>query len=118
MSVATPAATESRPGRLGERISLGVFISIHVATIAAIWTGFTLRAVLIGLAIYWIRMFAITAGYHRYFSHRSYRTSRWFQFLLGVLGTTCVQKGPLWWASTHRRHHRYSDTEKDVHSPL
>jgi stearoyl-CoA desaturase (delta-9 desaturase) len=63
-------------------------------------------------------MFGLTAGYHRYFSHRSYKTSRVFQFLLGFLGTTAVQNGPLWWASHHRLHHRYSDTENDVHSPV
>jgi stearoyl-CoA desaturase (delta-9 desaturase) len=62
-------------------------------------------------------MFAITGGYHRYFSHRSYKTSRWFQFLLAFLGATSAQKGPLWWASHHRHHHRHSDTEEDVHSP-
>jgi stearoyl-CoA desaturase (delta-9 desaturase) len=61
-------------------------------------------------------MFAITGGYHRYFSHRSYKTSRVFQFLLGVLGASCGQKGPLWWASHHRHHHQHSDTEEDIHS--
>jgi stearoyl-CoA desaturase (delta-9 desaturase) len=63
-------------------------------------------------------MFAITAVYHRYFSHRSYKTSRGLQFLLALLGTTATQKGPLWWGGTHRVHHKYSDTERDVHSPL
>jgi stearoyl-CoA desaturase (delta-9 desaturase) len=63
-------------------------------------------------------MFALTAGYHRYFSHRSYKTSRVFQFILGLLGTLAVQKGPLWWAAHHRRHHKYSDQEGDVHSPV
>ncbi|MHB8419058.1 MAG: acyl-CoA desaturase [Myxococcales bacterium] len=63
------------------------------------------------------RMAAITGGFHRYFAHRSYQTSRAFQFLLALLGTTAVQKGPLWWAATHRHHHRYSDQPEDVHSP-
>jgi stearoyl-CoA desaturase (delta-9 desaturase) len=62
-------------------------------------------------------MFAITAGYHRYFAHRSFRTNRPVQFALALLGTTAVQKGPLWWAAHHRAHHRYSDTDRDVHSP-
>src|SRR4029078_5295809 len=63
------------------------------------------------------RMWAITAGYHRYFSHRSFKTSRAFQLVLAILGTSAMQNGPLWWASWHRRHHRFSDTPQDAHSP-
>jgi stearoyl-CoA desaturase (delta-9 desaturase) len=62
-------------------------------------------------------MFGVTAAYHRYFSHRSFRTGRLFQFLLAVLATTSAQLGPLWWAATHRHHHANSDTEQDPHSP-
>ena len=62
-------------------------------------------------------MFGITGGYHRYFAHRSYKTSRVFQFVLAWLGCSAVQKGPLWWAAHHRHHHRYSDTPEDLHSP-
>ncbi|WP_242056678.1 MULTISPECIES: acyl-CoA desaturase [unclassified Nostoc] len=63
-------------------------------------------------------MFGITAGYHRYFSHRTYKTTRWFQFILAVLGNSSAQLGPLWWAAHHRHHHRYADTEQDIHSPV
>jgi len=69
------------------------------------------------VALYWIRMFAITGFYHRYFSHRSFRTSRWTQFAFAILGNTAVQRGALWWASVHRHHHKHADTEHDVHSP-
>lgn len=62
-------------------------------------------------------MFGITGGYHRYFSHRSYKTGRVFQFILGFIGASAAQKGPLWWAAHHRHHHRHSDTEEDLHSP-
>jgi stearoyl-CoA desaturase (delta-9 desaturase) len=72
----------------------------------------------LAIAMYYLRMFGITAGYHRYFSHRAYRTSRAFQFVLAWLGATASQKGPLWWAAHHRDHHRQSDTEDDIHSPL
>lgn len=96
----------------------GVFWAVHVACIAALWVGFSWVAVAVCFALYVIRMFAITGAYHRYFSHRSYDTSRVFQFLLAVLGTTAAQKGPIWWASHHRHHHRYSDTEEDIHSPI
>jgi hypothetical protein len=67
---------------------------------------------------YTLRMWAITAGYHRYFAHRSYRTSRAFQLLLAPLGATAIQNGPIWWASVHRRHHKHSDSHGDPHSPV
>jgi len=72
----------------------------------------------LAVASYFVRMFAVTGVYHRYFSHRSYKTSRVLQFLLALLGTSATQKGPLWWAAAHRMHHKHSDTEKDIHSPL
>jgi stearoyl-CoA desaturase (delta-9 desaturase) len=64
-----------------------------------------------------IRMFAITGFYHRYFSHRTFETSRFWQFCLAILGNSSSQRGPLWWASHHRHHHKTADTEADVHSP-
>jgi stearoyl-CoA desaturase (delta-9 desaturase) len=63
-------------------------------------------------------MFAITAFYHRYFSHRAFRTTRVFQFILALIGATAVQRGPIWWASHHRHHHLYSDETEDAHSPV
>jgi len=93
------------------------FLGIHGACLAAFWTGVSGRALVLCLALYVIRMFGITAGYHRYFSHRSYRTSRVFQFVLAWIGCTAHQKGPLWWAAHHRHHHQYSDQVEDAHSP-
>jgi stearoyl-CoA desaturase (Delta-9 desaturase) len=93
------------------------FVLIHLACIAAFWTGVTHMALAIGLALYWLRIFAIGAGYHRYFSHRAYRTGRVFQFVLAFLSQSSAQKSVLWWASKHRHHHLTSDTEADVHSP-
>ena len=72
---------------------------------------------MLGIVLYWLRMFGITAGYHRYFSHRSYATSRVFQFILACLAQSSAQKSVLWWAAKHRHHHLFSDTEHDVHSP-
>jgi stearoyl-CoA desaturase (delta-9 desaturase) len=69
------------------------------------------------LFLYISRMFFITAFYHRYFSHRTYRVSRTMQFLMAFAGCTAGQRGPLWWASHHREHHLSSDTERDPHSP-
>jgi stearoyl-CoA desaturase (delta-9 desaturase) len=81
------------------------------------WVGWSPVAILVCLALYWVRMFAVTGFYHRYLSHRSYKTSRWFQFLFAVVGNSSTQKGPLWWAAHHRHHHQYSDDDEDVHSP-
>jgi len=93
------------------------FALVHLACIAAFWTGITYQAIAIGLVLYWVRIFAIGAGYHRYFSHRAYRTSRAFQLVLAVLSQSTTQKSVLWWAAKHRHHHLHSDTESDIHSP-
>jgi len=94
------------------------FWLVHLACVLVFFTGVTWPAFAVCLALFWLRMFAVTAGYHRYFSHRSYKTSRPFQFVLALLGTLAVQKGVLWWAANHRVHHKYSDQEGDVHSPI
>ena len=93
------------------------FVLVHLGCIAAIWSGVTGEALALCVMLYLLRMFAIGAGYHRYFSHRSYSTSRVFQFLLAFLAQSSAQKSILWWASKHRHHHLHSDTERDVHSP-
>jgi stearoyl-CoA desaturase (delta-9 desaturase) len=93
------------------------FALVHLACLAAIWTGVTRTSVVLGIGLYVARMFGVTAGYHRYFSHRSYRTGRVFQFLLACLAQSSAQKSVLWWAAAHRHHHKHSDTEHDVHSP-
>ena len=93
------------------------FVLVHLVCIAAIWTGITWQAVAIGIALYWLRIFAIGAGYHRYFSHRAYATSRAAQFVLAALAQSTAQRSALWWAAKHRHHHLHSDTERDVHSP-
>jgi stearoyl-CoA desaturase (delta-9 desaturase) len=93
------------------------FVVVHLICLAAIWTGITWQAVAIGIVLYWLRIFGIGAGYHRYFSHRAYSTSRIFQFVLALLSQSTAQKSVLWWASKHRHHHLHSDTEADVHSP-
>ncbi len=93
------------------------FIAVHAACLGVVWVGWSWTAIGVAAALYAVRMFAITGFYHRYFSHRSYRTSRAAQFAFAVIGASSAQRGPLWWAAHHRRHHRHSDTEHDVHSP-
>ena len=94
------------------------FLSIHLMGLWAFHTGIRPEWIMLAVVSYYVRMVGVTAGYHRYFSHRSYKTSRLFQFVLAFLAMTSAQKGVLWWAAHHRHHHRYSDEEPDVHSPL
>jgi stearoyl-CoA desaturase (Delta-9 desaturase) len=98
-------------------VTLILFVGVHLGSLLCFWTGFTWRDIVLCVGLYALRMFGITAGYHRYFAHRAYKTSRWFQFVLAWLGAMSIQKGPLWWAGWHRVHHRWSDTPKDLHSP-
>ena len=93
------------------------FVLVHLGCFAAIWSGVTWTALALCAALYVLRMFAIVAGYHRYFSHRAFATSRVFQLVLAVLAQSSAQKSVLWWAAKHRHHHLHSDTEEDVHSP-
>nr|WP_157469371.1 acyl-CoA desaturase [Dyella thiooxydans] len=94
------------------------FIGMHLACVAVIWVGFSWFAFWVALGLYALRMFAVTAFYHRYFSHRAFKTSRVVQFVFAVIGASAVQRGPLWWAAHHRNHHRHADTPADVHSPV
>src|SRR5687768_13777663 len=112
--MATPALRADE--RLNPVTSIPFFI-VHLVCFAAIFTGVHMRDLVLCGVLYAVRMFFITAGYHRYFAHRSYRMSRPMQFLMAVGGTSAAQKGPLWWAGNHRDHHRFADTEQDTHSP-
>jgi stearoyl-CoA desaturase (Delta-9 desaturase) len=94
------------------------FVILHVACLGILWVGWSWTAVAVAGGLYLVRMFGITAFYHRYFSHRSYKAGRFWQFLFAVLGNSSAQRGPLWWAGHHRHHHRYADQEEDVHSPV
>jgi stearoyl-CoA desaturase (delta-9 desaturase) len=93
------------------------FVILHMGCLGVIWTGWSWTSVAVAIALYFVRMFAITGFFHRYFSHRTFTTSRPVQFLFAVWGGTCVQRGALWWAATHRHHHQHSDEEVDKHSP-
>lgn len=95
-----------------------VFVGIHVMGLFVVQTGMRWEWVILAVASYYLRMFAVTAGYHRYFAHRAFKTSRVLQFGLAFLAMTSAQKGVLWWAAHHRHHHKHSDREKDAHSPI
>jgi len=94
------------------------FVVFHlIAALGVFFVPFSWKMLAVCACSYLIRMFGITAGYHRYFAHRTYRTNRFFQFALAFLGGTSIQKGALWWAANHRHHHKTSDSNEDVHSP-
>jgi stearoyl-CoA desaturase (delta-9 desaturase) len=94
------------------------FLAIHAGCLALPFVGVSAAAIGLAIALYAVRMFAITAFYHRYFSHHAFRTGRISQFAFAVLGASAAQRGPLWWASHHRHHHVHSDQPQDSHSSL
>ncbi len=93
------------------------FLFMHLAIIGVFWVGFSWIALCIAVSLYFIRMFAITAFYHRYFSHKHFKTSRLVQAIFAFIGASAAQRGPLWWASHHRQHHSAADQAEDPHSP-
>ena len=100
-----------------EIVPLSIYWGLHAACLLALVTGVTTRDLVLLATTFFVRMFGITGGYHRYFAHKTYRTSRAFQFALAFLGCSATQKGPLWWAGHHRGHHKYADRPGDTHSP-
>src|SRR5437762_3641078 len=104
----------------GSRISVLLslpFALIHIASLLIFFMPFHWYCLVACLGLLVVRMFFVTAGYHRYFSHRSFKTSRVFQFVIAFMAMTPSQKGVLWWAAPHRHHQRHSDQEPDWHSP-
>jgi stearoyl-CoA desaturase (Delta-9 desaturase) len=115
MTASSPAS--AAPARRYSLVKSLPFFAVHlVALVGVALTGFSWKGVALAVALYYVRMFGVTAGYHRYFSHRTFRTSRVFQFLLALLAVSSTQKGVLWWAAHHRAHHKHSDKPGDVHS--
>ena len=112
------AAAPSPGDRRIDLMRLLPFIAIHLGCVAVFWVGVSTTALMVAATLYALRMFAITAFYHRYFSHNAYRTSRAAQFLFALLGASAAQRGPLWWASHHRHHHVHADEAEDSHSAL
>lgn len=115
-------APDDRDAERSERdldwMRIAPFLAIHAACLLVVVVGWSVTAVAVAAVLYAVRMFAITAFYHRYFSHRAFRTSRAVQFLFAVVGNASAQRGPMWWASHHRAHHRESDGVDDTHSPV
>jgi len=115
---ATPAPVHApKPSIIPNWVKASPFVLLHLSLVSVFFVSVDGLSVFLCVFFYFWRMFGITGGYHRYFAHRAYKTSRVFQFALAWLGCSAMQKGPLWWASHHRVHHRFSDTPNDPHSP-
>ena len=122
----TPRATSATPTptvvpakrALASYMTAVAFLGMHIAALSVFFVEFSWLAVGMMVLFYTIRGFGLTAGYHRYFAHRAYKTSRFFQFCLGLMGAAALQRGPVWWAGHHRTHHKHSDEEGDPHSPI
>lgn len=95
-----------------------VMVGFHIASLGVIFTGVSVPALVVAGALYLFRGLGITAGYHRLLAHRSFQTSRFMQFMMALAGCLAIQGGPLWWVAHHRSHHRHTDDEDDVHSPV
>lgn len=94
------------------------FFLLHAACLLVLVVGWSWVSVGVAIAVYFARVFGLTAFYHRYFSHRAFKTSRVVQFLGAMLGSSALQRGPIWWAAHHRHNHRASDKPNDIHSPV
>ncbi len=117
MSAENPSAAQSvTSARSWSFYAVGL-LGFHLLCFAAIWTGVPWEALALCAVLYAVRMFGVTAGYHRYFSHRTYKMNRVMQFLMAFLAQSGMQRGVLWWAAHHRHHHKFSDQPEDVHSP-
>ncbi|OWK41784.1 acyl-CoA desaturase [Fimbriiglobus ruber] len=119
----TAAPADHKSQRIGSRSPLdfigpAAFIAMHLACVSVFFVEFTWLGLGMMVGLYLIRGFGLTGGFHRYFSHRGYKMSRWFQFVIAWIGTASLQRGPMWWCAHHRLHHKHSDQEQDPHSPI
>lgn len=99
-------------------VRAAIFILFHLGCLAVLWVGWSFTAVFTAILLFYLRMFAITGFYHRYFSHKTFKMNRFWQFIFAVVGNSAMQRGPLWWAAHHRIHHRFTEKEQDPHSPI
>ena len=110
-------STEPHLDRQIDWVRIIPFILLHISCLAVFFVGFSWFAFIVMIGFYLLRMFAITAFFHRYFSHKAFKTSRAVQFFFALIGVMSTQNGPLWWAAHHRYHHRHADEPNDLHSP-
>lgn len=118
MSAAEPAPRRAAGARTSVIVVALVMAGFHIGALAVVFTGVSTAALLVAGFLYVFRGLGVTAGYHRLLAHRSFRTGRFMQFMMALAGSLAMQGGPLWWVAHHRAHHRDTDTQADVHSPV
>jgi fatty-acid desaturase len=94
-----------------------VLILFHVGAVGALFF-FSWSGLFAAIVLHWL-MVSLGLGvcYHRLLTHRSYATSKWFEYFLTICGVTALEGGPLLWVATHRKHHQCADKDGDPHSP-
>ena len=119
---AAPETPEVEHKRTGEQVALALFIGVpFLALLAAIpvawgW-GLGWRDIVIAFVMYAIAGHGVTVGYHRHFTHGSFKARRGLKIALAVAGSLAIEGSPTQWVADHRRHHQFSDMEGDPHSP-
>jgi stearoyl-CoA desaturase (delta-9 desaturase) len=114
----TNVAVAVEPMKFQAKAVIMVMVIMHLACLGVFLVGFSWPALWVAIAMYVIRGMGVTTGYHRLLAHRSYKTNRFIQFVVATAGGLAMQGGPLWWVAHHRAHHRDTDKEGDIHSPV
>ncbi len=113
---------DDEPNSPGQRFLVGLFVAVPmvalVAAIPLLWgRGLNWHDVILALIFYWVSGLGITVGYHRYFTHLSFKAKQGLRVALAIAGSLAIEGPVITWVSDHRRHHKYSDREGDPHSP-
>jgi stearoyl-CoA desaturase (delta-9 desaturase) len=114
----TNVAVAVEPMKFQAKAVVMVMVIMHLACLGVFLVGFSWPALWVAIVMYVIRGMGVTTGYHRLLAHRSYKTNRFIQFVVATAGGLAMQGGPLWWVAHHRAHHRDTDKEGDIHSPV
>jgi stearoyl-CoA desaturase (delta-9 desaturase) len=125
MTVTTPTSRpqfESERKSVAEQVLLTIFVAVPLLAVAAAvpvaWGGWLSWTDVILTAIFYVIPAAgITIGYHRYFTHGSFKANRPMKIVLGVAGSAAVEGPIVRWVADHRKHHAFSDADGDPHSP-
>src|SRR5215212_7170886 len=115
-------AAGAQPGELSETRLDVPFTVVNITTTAAAcvlpFYFYSRSAVVAFLVFYTVTGMGLTLGYHRLFAHRAFVVPRWLAHVIAVCGYLAIQRGPIFWVSMHRLHHRFSDIPgRDPHTP-
>ena len=117
-----PTPSPSRAGLFVGRVVTGLLVIGPAVALAVavplLWgRAVTLRDIILAGAFYLVTTLGVTVGYHRLFTHRSFRAPRWLRIVLAAAGSLAVEGSVVGWVAAHRKHHMFSDKPGDPHSP-